>query len=87
MTSAPDRRRTSIVITASIGSVPFAIGTKTYINKIRRSRNSMNNNNKVIENVVFDTFLAAEAMVAETERKRWRREEGFVVEGAKWSVR
>jgi hypothetical protein len=65
--------------------VPFAIGTKTYINKIRRIRNSMNNNNKVIENV--DTFLAAEAMVAETERKRWRREEGFVVGGAKWSVR
>ena len=79
MTSAPDRRRTSIVITASIGSVPFAIGTKTYINKIRRSRNSMNNNNKVIENM--DTFLAAEAMVDETERKRWRREEGFVVGG------
>lgn len=30
MTSAPDRRRTSMVMTASIGSVPLAIGTKTF---------------------------------------------------------
>ena len=29
MTSAPDRRRTSMAMTASIGSVPSAIGTRT----------------------------------------------------------
>lgn len=30
VTSAPDRRRTSMAMTASIGSVPSAIGSKTF---------------------------------------------------------
>ena len=44
VTSAPARRSTSMMITASIGSEPWAIGTKTYNKETRKRKKKAKKN-------------------------------------------